>query len=76
MAEEVNPSDYARFVTSLAITGTASIPGVGPIISLGLTIADSAGAFDSLYEFFNNPNEGVKRHSNWDLREKGVMLPI
>ncbi|MNE51921.1 hypothetical protein D3C80_1465730 [compost metagenome] len=42
-------SDAARLAGSLIITGTAFIPVVGPFISIGLGIADSFGAFDSLY---------------------------
>lgn len=46
-------SDYARFTGTLIITGSAAIPFVGPIISIGLGVADSYGAFDSVYEYFD-----------------------
>lgn len=45
--------DIARFSGALVITATAFIPGVGPLISLGLGIADSYGFFDPIYERFN-----------------------
>jgi len=49
---EGTPSDYARFSGALVITGSAAIPVVGPFISIGLGIADSFGAFNSIYESF------------------------
>jgi len=45
-------NDYARLTGSLVITGTAFIPLVGPIISIGLGVADNYGAFDDIYNYF------------------------
>ena len=53
---KINPSDFARFIGSLAIAGTNVIPYGGPFISFGLGIADAAGKFDSYYASFD---EGV-----------------
>jgi hypothetical protein len=36
------------------ITASAFIPVVGPFISISLGIADSYGAFDSVYNSFDN----------------------
>lgn len=43
---------YARLTGSFVITGTAFIPIVGPVISIGLGVADSYGAFDNIYNYF------------------------
>lgn len=48
-------SDYARFGGSLIITGSAAIPIAGKFVSLGLGIADAAGAFEGLYKSFDSP---------------------
>ncbi len=45
-------NDYKRLTGSLVITGTAFIPFVGPLISIGLGVADSYGAFDNIYNYF------------------------
>ncbi len=45
-------NDYARLTGSLVITGTAFIPFVGPLISIGLGVVDSYGAFDNIYNYF------------------------
>jgi len=50
---EQEGEDWARMTGSVVITATAAIPVVGPFISLGLGVADSFGAFDSIYESFN-----------------------
>jgi RHS repeat-associated protein len=47
-------ADKARLVGSLIITGSAAIPVVGPLLAIGLGIADSFGAFDKIYESFND----------------------
>ena len=49
---DMSGNDYARLTGSLVITGTAFIPLVGPIISIGLGVADSYGAFDKIYNYF------------------------
>jgi RHS repeat-associated protein len=72
MLDEVAPHDKAKFITSLVITGTAFIPGVGPVISLGLTLADSIGAFDDFYNFFDDPNKNAKP-ANFDIWNSPVM---
>ena len=36
----------------LLVTGAAFIPIVGPVISIGLGVADSYGAFDDIYNYF------------------------
>jgi RHS repeat-associated protein len=72
MLDKVAPHDKAKFITSLVITGTAFIPGVGPVISLGLTLADSAGAFDDFYNFFDDPNKNAKP-ANFDIWNSPVM---
>ena len=46
-------NDYARLVGTGIITGTGFIPIVGPFVSVGLGIADSFGAFDSIYNTFD-----------------------
>lgn len=46
-------NDYARLAGSLIITSTAAIPLVGPLISIGLGAADSYGAFDGIYNYFD-----------------------
>jgi RHS repeat-associated protein len=46
-------ADYARLTGSFIILGTAAIPVVGPFISVGLGIADSFGAFDGIYNSFD-----------------------
>jgi hypothetical protein len=50
---DMSGNDYARLSGSLIITGTAFIPIVGPIISIGLGVADSYGAFDGIYNYFD-----------------------
>lgn len=45
-------SDYARLSGAAIITGAAFIPDVGPLLSVGLGIADSFGAFDDIYNSF------------------------
>lgn len=50
---DMSGNDYAKFSGSLIITGTAFIPIVGPIISIGLGVADSYGAFDGIYNYFD-----------------------
>ena len=49
---DMSGNDYARMTGSLVITGTAFIPIVGPVISIGLGVADSYGAFDIIYNYF------------------------
>jgi hypothetical protein len=49
---DMSGNDYARLTGSLVITGTAFIPLVGPVISIGLGVADSYGAFDDIYNYF------------------------
>ena len=49
---DMSGNDYARMTGSLVITGTAFIPIVGPVISIGLGVADSYGAFDNIYNYF------------------------
>ena len=51
---EQTGADKARLVGSLIITGTAAIPVVGPLLSIGLGIADSFGAFDGIYDYFKD----------------------
>lgn len=46
-------ADIARLTGSFIITGSAFIPIVGPAISIGLGIADSLGAFDGVYGYFD-----------------------
>lgn len=46
-------ADNARLAGSIIIMGTAAIPVVGPFISIGLGVADSFGAFDSIYNSFD-----------------------
>jgi len=46
-------ADVARLTGSIILMGTAAIPVVGPFISIGLGIADSFGAFDSIYNQFD-----------------------
>jgi RHS repeat-associated protein len=53
-SSEQTGADYARLAGAGLITATAFIPVVGPFISVGLGIADSFGAFDGLYNKFNN----------------------
>jgi hypothetical protein len=50
---DMSGNDYARFAGSIIITGSAAIPFIGPIISIGLGVADSYGAFDSIYNYFD-----------------------
>jgi RHS repeat-associated protein len=49
---DMSGDDYARLSGSLIITGTAFIPIVGPIISIGLGVADSYGTFDGIYNYY------------------------
>ena len=49
---DISGNDYARLTGSVIITGTAFIPLVGPLISIGLGVADSYGAFDDIYNYF------------------------
>ncbi|MBN2748998.1 MAG: hypothetical protein JXR57_05840 [Bacteroidales bacterium] len=44
--------DVAELAGSVIITATGFIPIVGPVICVGLSIADAYGAFDSIYEYF------------------------
>lgn len=46
-------ADYARLTGAGIITASAFIPVVGPFISIGLGVADSFGAFDSVYNSFD-----------------------
>ncbi|MGL4567963.1 MAG: RHS repeat domain-containing protein, partial [Fusobacteriaceae bacterium] len=46
-------ADYARLTGSFIITGTSFIPYAGPFISIGLGIADGFGAFDPIYNSFD-----------------------
>ncbi|SFO39945.1 hypothetical protein SAMN05421741_1513 [Paenimyroides ummariense] len=46
-------ADYARLTGAGIITASAFIPVVGPFISIGLGVADSFGAFDSIYNSFD-----------------------
>jgi len=50
---DMSGNDYARLSGSFIITGTAFIPIVGPVISIGLGVADSYGAFDGIYNYFD-----------------------
>jgi hypothetical protein len=50
---DMSGNDYARMTGSFIITGTAFIPKVGPVISIGLGVADSYGAFDGIYNYFD-----------------------
>jgi uncharacterized membrane protein len=45
--------DWARLGGAAIITASAFIPVVGPFISIGLGIADSYGAFDGVYGYFD-----------------------
>ncbi len=45
--------DIAKLTGAFIIAGTAFIPVVGPFISIGLGVADSFGAFDSIYNSFD-----------------------
>ena len=45
-------ADYARLAGAAFITGSVFIPVVGPFISIELGVADSFGAFDSIYNSF------------------------
>jgi len=49
---DMSGNDYARLTGSFVITGTAFIPIVGPVISIGLGVADSYDAFDNIYNYF------------------------
>lgn len=46
-------ADNARLAGSIIIMGTAAIPVLGPFISIGLGVADSFGAFDSIDNSFD-----------------------
>ena len=50
---DMSGNDIARLSGSLIIMGTAAIPIVGPLISIGLGTADSYGAFDGIYNYFD-----------------------
>ncbi|BAX80002.1 hypothetical protein ALGA_1627 [Labilibaculum antarcticum] len=50
---DMSGNDYARLAGSAVITGTAFIPFVGPLISIGLGVADSYGVFDDVYNYFD-----------------------
>ena len=52
-SSDMSGADTAKLVGSFLITGSAFIPVVGPFISIGLGIADSFGAFDSIYNYFD-----------------------
>jgi len=45
-------NDWARLGGAVLITATAFIPVVVPFISIGLVAADSYGAFDNIYNYF------------------------
>jgi hypothetical protein len=47
------PSDHARFIGTIIITSTAAIPFVGPFVSIGLGVSDSMGAFNNIYNSFD-----------------------
>lgn len=46
-------AEYARLTGAGIITASAFIPVVGPFVSIGLGVADSFGAFDSIYNSFD-----------------------
>ncbi|WP_374504556.1 RHS repeat domain-containing protein [Flavobacterium sp.] len=46
-------ADKARLAGAAIITGSAFIPVVGPILSVGLGVLDSVGAFDGVYNKFD-----------------------
>jgi hypothetical protein len=52
-ASDQSGGDWARLGGAAIITGSAFIPVVGPFISIGLGIADSYGAFDGVYGYFD-----------------------
>jgi len=52
LSSDKNGSDKARLIGSLIITSTAPIPIVGPVLSIGLGLADSFGAFNGIYDYF------------------------
>ncbi|HRZ42295.1 MAG TPA: RHS repeat-associated core domain-containing protein [Bacteroidales bacterium] len=52
-SDDQSGADYARLAGSMIITGVAFIPLVGPVLSIGLGVADSFGAFDGIYNHFN-----------------------
>ncbi|MCZ8355284.1 MAG: hypothetical protein O9340_11150 [Cyclobacteriaceae bacterium] len=47
---DMSGGDIAKLAGGVVITATAFIPVVGPFISVGLGLLDSAGAFDALYQ--------------------------
>lgn len=49
---DMSGGDVAEFTGSVIITATAFIPIVGPVICIGLSMADAYGAFDSIYGYF------------------------
>lgn len=49
---EQTGADKARLVGSLITTGAVAFPVVGPLLSIGLGMADSFGAFDGFYDYF------------------------
>jgi len=51
-ASDQSGADYARLGGAAIITGIAFVPVAGPFISIGLGIADSYGAFDGIYNYF------------------------
>jgi hypothetical protein len=51
--EKRTGGDYARFAGAMIITGSAAVPFIGPLVSIGLGVADSYGAFDSIYAKFD-----------------------
>jgi len=53
-ASDHSGGDVAKLVGAGIITGTAFIPVVGPFISIGLGVADSFGAFDGIYGYFDH----------------------
>ncbi|HQL01413.1 MAG TPA: RHS repeat-associated core domain-containing protein [Smithellaceae bacterium] len=44
----------AKLTANILITGVGLVPVVGPAMSFGLTIANSVGAFDPIYNSFDN----------------------
>ena len=72
--DQIKGSDLAHGAASLMFAAVAIVPGVGPVISFGLTTADAVGAFDSFYQAFDTYNS-VDPTIGWKIGHPGIISP-
>ena len=71
----ISLSDGARLVNATIYTAVGFVPGIGPVLSFGLTTADALGAFEGYYKAVDSMT-GIDPTIAWKTGDPRVMNPI